>query len=110
MAEILDDKILLTLFLRHDQSNNLDAVAAKLREGGWYEHFPPAGVRIVSWTVAMSFGQVVTLEVPASKLAALNIEIERRAWGVFRTECIPTYDFVPIRNHIRENLLGKGEQ
>ena len=98
------ETMLLTIFLRHDQSNNLDAIQARLKTAGWWDAFPPAGVDIVSWTVAMGFGQIVTLRLPASKLAEVNVELERSAWGVFRTKCYPAYDFVPVRERIKERV------
>ncbi len=103
------DSILLTVFLRHDQSNNLDAVQTKLKDADWWERFPPEGVEVVSWYVAMGFGQIVTLRVPPAKLAEVNVELERSAWGVFRTECYPAYDFVPVRERIRERVRQGGK-
>jgi hypothetical protein len=50
------ETMLLTIFLRHDQSNNLDTIQARLKAANWWDGFPPAGVEIVSWTVAMGFG------------------------------------------------------
>ena len=104
-----EDKILLTVFLKHDQSNNLDAVQTKLKDADWWERFPPAGVEIVSWYVAMGFGQIVTLRLPPGKLAEVNVELERSAWGVFRTECFPAYDFVPVREKIRDRVRKGGK-
>jgi len=101
--------ILLTVLLKHDQSNNLDAVQTKLKDADWWERFPPEGVKVVSWTVAMGFGQIVTLDVPAHLLPLVNVELERSAWGVFRTECFPTYDFVPVRERIRERVRNGGK-
>ncbi|HEX9024389.1 MAG TPA: hypothetical protein VF799_11170 [Geobacteraceae bacterium] len=88
--------ILLTIFLKHDQSRTLDEIQAQLRRNGFYESFPPQGVEIVSWYVMMGIGQVVTLRVPPDRLRAVNLAIERSAWGAFRTEFYPTYDFRPI--------------
>ncbi len=104
-----DDAILLAVFLRHDQSNNLDAVQTKLKDAGWWERFPPEGVEVVSWIVAMGFGQIVTLRVPPAKLAEVNVELERSAWGVFRTECHPAYDFIPVRERIRQRVRQGGK-
>ena len=103
------DTILITVFLRHDQSNNLDAVQTKLKDAGWWENFPPEGVEVVSWYVAMGFGQIATLRLPPSKLATLNVELERSAWGVFRTECYPAYDFAPVREKIRDRVREGGK-
>ncbi|MGE3245247.1 MAG: hypothetical protein AB7F96_18850 [Beijerinckiaceae bacterium] len=101
--------MLMTVFLRHDQSNNLDAVQTKLKEADWWERFPPEGVEIVSWHVALGFGQIVTLRLPPEKIPVVNVELERSAWGVFRTECFPAYDFVPVREMIRERVRQGGK-
>lgn len=108
MAESAET-MLLTVFLKHDQSNNLDAIQSKLKAADWWERFPPAGVEVVSWTVAMGFGQIVTLRLPPSKLNVVNVELERSAWGVFETDCFPTYDFVPVRETIRERVRKGGK-
>ncbi len=59
------DAILLTIFLKHDQSKTLDEIQAQLKKNGFYQNFPPEGVEVVSWYVLMGIGQVVTLRVPA---------------------------------------------
>ena len=101
--------MLLTVFLRHDQSNDLDAIQAKLKAKDWWERFPVEGTRVVSWTVAMGFGQIVTLELPPHLLPQVNLELERSAWGVFKTACYPSYDFVPVRERIRERVRNGGQ-
>ena len=50
----------------------------------------------MSWYVMMGIGQVVTLRVPADKLCETNRVIEGSAWGGYRTEFYPTYDFKPL--------------
>jgi hypothetical protein len=57
----------------------------------------------------MGFGQIVTLRLPPSKLAEVNVELERSAWGVFRTECLPAYDFLPVRERIKERVRKGGK-
>jgi len=94
------DSILLTVFLKHDQSKTLDEIGALLAENDFYEHFPPEGVDIVSWKIVMGVGHVVTLRVPPEKLRAVNVALERRAWKAFRTEFYPTYDFRPVRKRM----------
>jgi hypothetical protein len=84
---------MLTIFLRHDQSKTLDEINNHLKSTGWYKHFPPEGVEVLSWYVMMGIGQVVTLKFPAEKLRDINALIEREAWGGYRTEFYPTYDF-----------------
>jgi len=90
------DAILLTIFLKHDQSKTLDEIQAELKKHGFYQQFPPSGVEVVSWYVMMGIGQVVTLKVPAARLREVNLAIENSAWGAFRTEFYPTYDYQPV--------------
>lgn len=90
------DAILLTIFLRHDQSKTLGEIGAHLEKTGWYARFPPAGVEVVSWYVMMGIGQVVTLRVPPDRLREVNLAVENGAWGAFRTDFYPTYDFRPV--------------
>ena len=96
---------LLTIFLRHDQTKTLDQINEHLRQTGWYDKFPPEGVDIVSWYVMMGVGQVVTLRVPAERLRDVNLAIEHNAWGAFRTEFYPTYDYKPVWEAIPHHSL-----
>jgi hypothetical protein len=91
-----DDAILLTIFLRHDQSRPLGELNAQLARQGFYKAFPPAGMEVLSWYVAMGIGQVVTLRLPASRLREVNRVLEDTAWGVYRTEFYPTYDYKAV--------------
>jgi len=85
-----------TIFLKHDQSKTLEQINAELREHGFYKAFPPPGIEVVSWYVMMGIGQVVTLRVPAERLREVNRAIEETAWGGYRTELYPTYDFKAV--------------
>ena len=87
---------LLTVFLRHDQSKTLEEIGAHLKKTGWAQKFPPPGMEVVSWYVMMGIGQVVTVRVPAERLREVNRAIEEAAWGAYRTEFYPTYDYKPI--------------
>ena len=87
---------LLTIFLRHDQSKTLDEINTQLQRAGFRDSFPPPGVEVVSWYVMMGIGQVVTLRLPPDKLRDVNLAIEHGAWGAYRTEFYPTYDYKPI--------------
>lgn len=100
-------ELMLTVFLRHDQAQHLDEIQERLDEREWWTGFPPEGVKVVSWVVAMGVGQIVTLRLPAEKLNEVNVEVERRAWGVFETEFYPTYDFVPVRERLTRESLGR---
>ena len=44
----------------------------------------------------MGIGQVVTLEMPPEKIREVNLMIEQKAWGAFKTEFYSTYDFMPV--------------
>jgi len=101
--------MLLTVVMKHHAGLTLDDVQSRLKASDWWERFPPEGVRIVSWTVAMGLGQIVTLELPPRLLPVLNLELERSAWGVFETACHPGYDFVPVRERIRERVRQGGQ-
>jgi len=66
------DTILLTIFLKHDQSKPLSQINKDLTDQGFYKTFPLAGTQVQSWYVMMGIGQVVTLRLPASKLCEVN--------------------------------------
>jgi hypothetical protein len=55
--------------------------------------FAPAGIELVSWYVLMGICQIVTLRVPPSRLREVNRVIEGTAWGSYRTEDYPTYEY-----------------
>jgi hypothetical protein len=98
--------VLLTVFLRHDQSKTLGEINQELQRNGYFEKFPPAGVEVVSWYVMMGIGQVVTLRVPADKLREVNVALENTAWGAFRTEFYPTYDYKQLAQQQREAMTA----
>ena len=100
-APTADNAVMLTVFLKHDQSRPLGELNAQLERQGFYKAFPPAGIEVVSWYVMMGVGQVVTLRLPASRLREVNRLFENMAWGAYRTEFYPTYDYkaVGIANH-----------
>jgi hypothetical protein len=86
-------KMMLTIFFKHDQSKTLGQIQKELQATGFAQKFPPPETEVVSWYVLMGIGQVVTLRFPAEKLREVNLAIEQSAWGAFRTEFYPTYDF-----------------
>jgi len=91
-----DNAVLLTIFLKHDQSRPLAELNAQLAKQGFYKAFPPAGTEVVSWTVAMGIGQIIVLRLPASRLREVNRVLEDTAWGPYRTEFYPTYDYKAV--------------
>ena len=95
-APTADNAVMLTIFLKHDQSRPLSELNAQLQRQGFYKAFPPEGVEVASWYVMMGIGQVVTLRLPASRLREVNRILENSAWGSYRTEFYPTYDYKAI--------------
>lgn len=95
-APTADNAVLLTVFFKHDQSRPLNELNAQLEKQGFYKAFPPPGVEVVSWYVMMGIGQVITLRLPASRLREVNRIIEDTAWGSYRTEFYPTYDYKAV--------------
>jgi hypothetical protein len=102
-----DNAVMITIFLKHDQSRPLSELNAQLDKQGYYKTFPPAGVEVVSWYVMMGIGQVVTLRLPASRLREVNRAIENTAWGSYRTEFYPTYDYKAIAEQQRAKALAQ---
>ena len=91
-----DNAVMITVFLKHDQSRPLGEINAQLEKQGYYKAFPPPGVEVVSWYIMMGIGQVVTLRFPAARLREVNRVIENSAWGAYRTEFYPTYDYKAV--------------
>jgi hypothetical protein len=107
--EAAAESVLLTLILKHDQSHDLDAIQSKLKAKEWWSRFPVPGTEVVSWVVAVGLGQVVVIKTPPSLIPAINVELERSAWGVFQTECYASYDFLPVRARIIERVKAGGQ-
>ena len=95
-ADAHGQDFLLTVFLRHDETKTLDEINAHLKRTGFFKQFPPSGIDVVSWYVMMGIGQVVTLKVPPDRLREVNRVLEQTAWGGFRTEFYPTYDYKAV--------------
>lgn len=101
-----DDRVLLTVLLHHDQSRTLDEIMAHLRKTGFYRDFPPEGAEVVSWVVAMSQGFIIQLRVRPDALRSVNRYMEQKAWGAFRYEVYPSYDFTAIAAQLKQDHAG----
>ena len=101
------DHILLTIFLKHDQSKTLDEINKELETTGFWAKFPPDGIVVESWYVMMGIGQVVTLRVPPARLREVNRAIELTAWRAFRTDFYATYDLRETAKTLRERARKK---
>ena len=95
-APTADNAVMVTIFLKHDQSRPLSELNAQLEKQGYYKAFPPPGIEVVSWYVMMGIGQVVTLRLPAFRLREVNRIFENTAWGSYHTEFYPTYDYKAV--------------
>jgi hypothetical protein len=102
-----DNAILLTVFLKHDQSRPLNELNAQLAKQNFYKAFPPEGVEVVSWNVVMGIGQIITLRLPASRLREVNRVLEDTAWGSYRTEFFPTYDYKAVGMAQHEKAISR---
>jgi len=91
-----DGRVLLTVLLHHDQSKTLDEIMAHLRKTGFYRDFPPEGSELVSCRSA----------VEPDKVRSLNRYMEQKAWGAFRYEVFPAYDFAPIAATLKKEHAG----
>lgn len=91
-----DNAVLLTIFFKHDQSRPLGELNDQLAKQNFFKAFPPPGVEVLSWNVVMGIGQIVTLRFPASRLREVNRVLEDSAWGPYRTEFYPTYDYKAV--------------
>ena len=92
-----NENMLLTVFLKHDQSMNNIQRGELLEEYGFRDMFPPEGVEIVDHYVMMGIGQVIVMRFPPNLLRAVNRSIEHSAWGAFQTEFYITYDLAAAR-------------
>jgi len=96
------DTMLMTVFLKHDQSMNNVERRELLDAAGFDDLFPPDGVEIVDHYVMMGIGQVLVLRFPPDHLRAVNIAIELGAWGAYQTEFYVTYDLAAAREAERQ--------
>jgi len=91
------DTILLSVFLKHDQSMNNVERGELLRDTGFNDMFPPDDIEVVDHYVMMGIGQVIVLRLAPDRLRELNVMIERGAWGAYQTEFYITYDLAAAR-------------
>lgn len=95
-APVSNDSVMVTIILKHQQDKNLPEIRRVLESQGFWDMFPPAEVRVVSWTIAMGLGHIIILQTPLGVVRRLNLALENGAWGAFDTEIFLTYDYRPI--------------
>ncbi len=92
-----NDFVLVTVFLKHNQSINSVERRELLNQSGFFEQFPPEGVEIVDHYVMMGLGQVIVLKLPPNLLRKVHVVIGQTAWASYETEFYPTYDLREAR-------------
>lgn len=100
------DSVLVTIVLKHQQDKNLQEIRRVLEAQGFWDMFPPEDARVVSWTLAMGFGHVIVLQLPANAVRRLNLAIENGAWGAYDSEIYLSYDY----KSIYEDYMSKREE
>lgn len=101
------DHVLVTIILKHQQDKSLSELQQIQDQNQFWQSFPPEGMVIESWYVAMGLGQIITLRVAPRDLRTLNLAVEKSAWGSFDTEFYPTYEFKGIAKQIKESKSAK---
>lgn len=94
--EVHADSVMITIILKHQQDKNLPEIRRVLEAQGFWDMFPPEDARVVSWTLAMGLGHIITLQVPAGAVRRLNLALENGAWGAYDTEIYLSYDYKPV--------------
>ncbi len=56
VMSIAEGEMLLTVFLKHDQSKTMAEISALRERTGFRDQFPPEGIEVVSWYVMMGIG------------------------------------------------------
>ena len=96
------DSVMVTIVLKHQQDKNLPEIRRVLEAQGFWDIFPPQDARVVSWTLAMGLGHIITLQVPAGAIRRINLALENGAWGAFDTEIYLTYDYQSVWQEYNE--------
>lgn len=90
------DSVLVTIILKYQQDKSFAELRRRLEAQGFWELFPPAEARVVSWNVAVGFGHIVTLKMRSSAVRQLYLAISNGAWGAFNSEVYMSYEYMPI--------------
>ncbi|HMX41690.1 MAG TPA: hypothetical protein PK971_09810 [Saprospiraceae bacterium] len=90
------DSVMVTIILKHQQDKNLPEIRRVLEAQGFWDMFPPAEARVVTWTIAAGLGHIVTLMMPAGAVRRLNLALENGAWGAFNTDIYLSYDYKAV--------------
>ncbi|WP_343658562.1 hypothetical protein [Chryseobacterium sp.] len=91
-----NDSMMVTVILRHMQENPVDTIQARVMKQKFYQKLNKSHARIISWNVVMGIGQIITLRFKPEYTREVNQVFESGAWGGFKTEFYPSYDFLPV--------------
>jgi len=103
------DSVTVTVILKHQQDKNLSEIRRRLESQGFWDLFPPADCRVVSWHISLGFGHIIVLRVPASSVRRLNLALENGAWGAYTTEVLLSYDYLPVWQEYMERRTESKE-
>ena len=105
------DSVMVTVILKHQQDKNLPEIRRILEAQGFWDMFPPDDARVISWTIAVGLGHIITLQLPANAVRRLNLALENGAWGAFDTQVHMTYDYRPMwKDYIEKRADAKEER
>lgn len=105
------DSVTCTIIMRHQQDKNLTEIRRKLEANGFWDLFPPADCRVLSWQIVMGVGHVILVKLPVNSVRRLNLAIENGAWGAYDTEVYLTYDYLPVwRDYIEQRREAKEDK
>lgn len=105
------DSVMVTIILKHQQDKNLAEIRRILEAQGFWDMFPPEDARVVSWTLAMGLGHVITLQVPAGAVRRLNLAIENGAWGAYDSEIFLSYDYMSVwKDYVEKREDAKADR
>jgi hypothetical protein len=105
------DSLSVTVILKYQQDHTFAELRRQLEANGFWEAFPPADSRVVSWNVAVGLGHIVTLKMPATGVRRLYLSLANGAWGAFNSEVFMTYDYMSIwQDYIEKREDAKAER
>jgi len=105
-AEETPETMLLTIFLKHDQTKNLEEIQSNLTKNRFYDTFPPAGTSVVEWNVVMGIGQILVLELPVAKLDEVKKKLIQTTANGFSTDTFVSENLYP---QIVERLANRSK-
>ena len=111
MADAGADSLMVTIILKYQQDKSFAELRRLLEANGFWDVFPPADSRVVSWNVAVGLGHIISLQMPADGVRRLYLAVSNGAWGAFNSEVFMTYDYKPIwEDYIERREDAKAER